>query len=172
MNMRAIGLATLCLIAMPVLALAQTDEIQVYDGEIAPPGIFNLMIHIMARRSTASRFARPNAHDHKFFYAANFEFSVNHSYWEPRTTWRIAWQLSTTKNILDALEANWQAEMEGFHTYAALSNSEADPHRRNALRGLAMAEKHHADLWAERIKELGGTEPQFGGNPNHWNRTW
>src|SRR5271154_7136045 len=45
MNMRAIGLATLCLIAMPVLAFAQTDEIQVYDGEIAPPGIFNLMIH-------------------------------------------------------------------------------------------------------------------------------
>src|SRR5580693_5588290 len=30
-------------------------------------------------------FARPNAHDHKFFYAANFEFSVNHSYWESRT---------------------------------------------------------------------------------------
>jgi hypothetical protein len=45
MNMRAIGLATLCLITVPVLAFAQTDEIQVYDGEIAPPGIFNLMIH-------------------------------------------------------------------------------------------------------------------------------
>jgi hypothetical protein len=45
MNMRAIGLATLCLISTPVLAFAQTDEIQVYDGEIAPPGIFNLMTH-------------------------------------------------------------------------------------------------------------------------------
>ena len=45
MNMCAIGLATLCLISMPMLAFAQTDEIQVYDGEIAPPGIFNLMIH-------------------------------------------------------------------------------------------------------------------------------
>jgi len=140
MNMRAIGLATLCLISMPVLALAQTDEIQVYDGEIAPPGIFNLMIHnnftpkgrtmpdfpgaIIANHSyqvTAEwaygvtpwfeqglympvtspyssnygstingfkireLFARPNAHDHKFFYAANFEFSVNRSYWESRT---------------------------------------------------------------------------------------
>ena len=30
---------------MPVVALGQTDEIQVYDAEIAPPGIFNLMIH-------------------------------------------------------------------------------------------------------------------------------
>ncbi len=140
MNMCAIGLATLCLISMPVLTFAQTDEIQVYDGEIAPPGIFNLMIHnnftpkgrtvpdypgaIIANHSyqvTAEwaygvtpwfeqglympvtspyssnygstingfkireLFARPNAHDHKFFYAANFEFSVNHSYWEPRT---------------------------------------------------------------------------------------
>jgi vacuolar iron transporter family protein len=73
---------------------------------------------------------------------------------------------SDNKNIIDALEANWQAEMEGFHTYTALSQREADTHRRNALRGLAMAEQHHADLWAERIKELGGTEPQFRGNPN------
>jgi hypothetical protein len=45
MNMRALVLAILCFIAMPVLARAQTDEIQVYDGEIAAPGIFNLMIH-------------------------------------------------------------------------------------------------------------------------------
>ncbi len=73
---------------------------------------------------------------------------------------------SDNKNILAALEATWQAEMEGFYTYTAPSKSEADPHRRNALRGLAMAEKHHADLWAERIKELGGPEPRFSGSPN------
>jgi hypothetical protein len=30
-------------------------------------------------------FARPNAHDHTFVYAANFEFSVNHHYWESKT---------------------------------------------------------------------------------------
>jgi vacuolar iron transporter family protein len=71
-----------------------------------------------------------------------------------------------TKKILAALEANWQAEMDGFHTYTALAKREANSHRRNALRGLAMAEKHHADLWVGRIKELGGTEPQFSGNPN------
>src|ERR1700748_727736 len=45
MNIRATVLVTFCLIAMPALAVAQTDEIQVYDGEIAPPGIFNLMVH-------------------------------------------------------------------------------------------------------------------------------
>ena len=52
---------------------------------------------------------------------------------------------SDTEKILAALEANWQAESDGFHTYTALAKREADSHRRNALRGLAMAEKHHAD---------------------------
>jgi len=140
MNLRAIVFATLWLISTPVLAIGQTDEIQVYDGEIAPPGIFNLMVHnnftpegrkapdypasIIANHSyqvTAEwaygvtpwleqglylpvtspysendgstingfkireLFTRPDAHDHTFFYAANFEFSVNHQYWESRT---------------------------------------------------------------------------------------
>jgi len=70
-----------------------------------------------------------------------------------------------SKKLLDALAANWQAEMEGFHTYSALAKDESDPHRRNALRGLAAAEKHHADLWAGRIRELGGPEPQYNGDP-------
>lgn len=70
------------------------------------------------------------------------------------------------KELLSALEANWQAEMEGCNTYTALSRAEADPHRRNALRGLAMAEKHHADLWAVRIKALGGPEPEYEGAAN------
>jgi hypothetical protein len=140
MNTRAVVLVIIYLISVPALLFAQTDEIQVYDGEIAPPGIFNLMIHnnftpkgrtapsypgaIIANHSyqvTAEwaygvtpwleqglylpvtspystnygstingfkireLFVRPNAHDHKFFYAANFEFSVNRSYWESRT---------------------------------------------------------------------------------------
>lgn len=140
MNTRIVLLAALCLIAMPKLGIAQTDEIQVYDGEIAPPGIFNLMVHnnfTPKGRSTPSYagaivanhsyqvtaefaygvtpwmeqglylpvsspystnygstlngfkirelFAKPNAHDHKFFYAANFELSFNRHYWESRT---------------------------------------------------------------------------------------
>lgn len=69
-----------------------------------------------------------------------------------------------SKRLISALEANWQAEMEGWHTYTALSKSETDAHRRSALRGLAMAEKHHADLWLGRIRALGGTEPHYDGN--------
>src|ERR1700730_1133755 len=71
---------------------------------------------------------------------------------------------ASDKRLLDALEANWQAEMEGHYTYSALAKNEAEPHRRNALRGLAAAEKHHADLWAARIRELGGPEPKYSGH--------
>src|ERR1700733_3402251 len=44
---------------------------------------------------------------------------------------------SDNKRLLAALNENWQAEMEGFSTYSALAKNENDPHRRNALRGLA-----------------------------------
>ncbi len=36
---------TLFLLAAPMVALAQTDEIQVYNAEIADQGVFNLMLH-------------------------------------------------------------------------------------------------------------------------------
>jgi VIT1/CCC1 family predicted Fe2+/Mn2+ transporter/rubrerythrin len=71
---------------------------------------------------------------------------------------------ASDKRLLVALEANWQAEMEGHYTYSALVRKEADPHRRNALRDLATAEKRHAGLWAGRIRELGEAEPKYAGD--------
>ena len=68
--------------------------------------------------------------------------------------------------LMEALEANWQTEMEGYFTYTALSDMETEASRHNALRGLAAAEKHHAELWAGRIKALGGAEPVYRGGPN------
>ncbi len=65
--------------------------------------------------------------------------------------------------LLQALDGNWQAEMNGFRTYATLAEREADPQRRSALRALARAEKHHAALWAERIAVLGGATPSYKG---------
>jgi len=41
---RAIA-GSLLLILWPAAASAQTDEIQVYDAQIAEPGVFNLMVH-------------------------------------------------------------------------------------------------------------------------------
>ena len=67
---------------------------------------------------------------------------------------------SDNKRLLAALEA----EMECHHTYSALVKREADPQRRNTLRGLAAAEKHHVGLWAGRILELGGQVPQYTGS--------
>ena len=46
------------LLAVPALAFAQTDEIQVYDGGLAPVGVFNLTLHnnFTPKGLTARRF--------------------------------------------------------------------------------------------------------------------
>ena len=45
LEMRSIAAFVIALLAVPALALAQADEIQVYDGGLAPVGTFNLTIH-------------------------------------------------------------------------------------------------------------------------------
>jgi len=67
------------------------------------------------------------------------------------------------KSTLGILENNWQAETRGQHTYETLAARERDVNRRSALRGLAYAESHHAELWAERIHALGGPQPIYRG---------
>jgi VIT1/CCC1 family predicted Fe2+/Mn2+ transporter/rubrerythrin len=69
------------------------------------------------------------------------------------------------KKVLAALEGNWQAEMEGYHTYQTLADRDTDPVRSQVLRHLAGAEWEHAALWQGRILELGGTDPVYTGNP-------
>ena len=69
------------------------------------------------------------------------------------------------KKVLAALDGNWQAEMEGYHTYQTLADRDTDPIRAQVLRHLAQAELEHAALWASRIQELGGAEPVYHGNP-------
>ena len=129
---------TIAMAAGPVLTLAQTDEIQVYDGAIAEKGKLNLMLHqnftpkglkepgfpggIVPDKAYVGvaewaygvtdwfeqglylplyshsqnegltyngfklrwLFAKPKAEDSTFFYAVNFEFSVNQKQWDPR----------------------------------------------------------------------------------------
>lgn len=70
-----------------------------------------------------------------------------------------------TRKVLAALEGNWQAEMEGYYTYLALADRDTDPMRAQVLRHLALSELEHAELWANRIKELGGPEPVYKGSP-------
>jgi VIT1/CCC1 family predicted Fe2+/Mn2+ transporter/rubrerythrin len=70
-----------------------------------------------------------------------------------------------TKKVLAALGGNWQAEMEGYHTYLALADRDTDPVRAQVLRHMAQAELEHAALWGGRIKELGGEMPVYEGHP-------
>jgi len=69
------------------------------------------------------------------------------------------------EKVLAALEGNWQAEMEGYHTYQTLADRDTDPVRAQVLRHLASAEWEHAALWHGRIVELGGPEPEYKGHP-------
>jgi rubrerythrin len=66
-------------------------------------------------------------------------------------------------NLLTTLEANWQAEMEDRATYQSFAARELNARRRNVMRGLAATEKHHAALWADRIRALGGPESIYSG---------
>ncbi len=69
------------------------------------------------------------------------------------------------KKVLAALEGNWQAEIQGYHTYQALADRDTDPVRAQVLRHLAGAEWEHAEIWHGRILELGGPEPVYQGKP-------
>ena len=51
-----------------------------------------------------------------------------------------------TAELMAVLKENWQTEMRGYYTYQTLAISEADPRRRNALPGLAAAERHRRFL--------------------------
>jgi VIT1/CCC1 family predicted Fe2+/Mn2+ transporter/rubrerythrin len=63
------------------------------------------------------------------------------------------------------LEQNWQAEMTGHYTYRALAQRERHPGRKQALESMAVAEKEHAALWADRLRELGEPQPVYRGKP-------
>lgn len=69
------------------------------------------------------------------------------------------------RRLIEAIQENWQAEMSGFYTYNTLAERDGDPRRRSALRGLARAEKHHAELWAKRLAELQAGVPEYRGGP-------
>jgi hypothetical protein len=135
---RTLATALLSLLAFAPRVFAQTDEIQVYDGGLAPVGTFNLTLHnnftphgievpafpgaVVADKSfngvpefalgvtnwfeaglylplysydkdsgfgldgfkLRALFAVPDADHRRFFYGANFEFSINAKRWDTR----------------------------------------------------------------------------------------
>jgi hypothetical protein len=160
--MRLSALILLALLMVPAAAAAQTDEIQVYDGGLAEPGVFNLTVHnnyiadglkdpafpgaVVAHHSLngvpewalgvtdwfeaglylplyshdadagwgingfklRALFAVPHADDRRFFYGANFEFSINEKRWdEKRYTSEvrpiIGWHLGSVDVIVNPI---------------------------------------------------------------------
>ena len=185
-------------LGVPRAAAAQTDEIQVYDGGLAAPGIFNLTLHsnftprgvntpafpgaVVADRSfngvpefaygvtdwfeaglylplythdtnvgwgldgfkLRALFAVPHADDRKFFYGANFEFSINAKRWnENRFTSEvrpiIGWHLKPWDIIINPIVDT---------SYDGLKNLKFVPGVRvayNFENGWALAAEEYAD---------------------------
>ena len=68
------------------------------------------------------------------------------------------------EHLIEALTNNWQVEMRGYHTYNALSKRATDPQQCRSLHSLALAEQHHADLWASRLTALDAPVPEYSGS--------
>ena len=68
----------LCLALAPVAALAQTDEIQVYDGHLADPGVFNLTLHnnYIASGSRTPAFPGALVAEHSFNGVPEWAYGV------------------------------------------------------------------------------------------------
>lgn len=69
-------------------------------------------------------------------------------------------QESTKRELIAALNQNWQREIEGMRTYRDLAAGEKDRSRRNVLLKLAEAEERHAQKWERKLIELGAPVPQ------------
>lgn len=196
---RPVGLLVgLLVLAVPAVVFGQSDEIQVYDGGLAAPGVVNLTWHnnVVARGQKApafpgavtankslngvpefalgvtdwfeaglylplysrdsamgwgldgfklrALFAVPHAEDRRFFYGANYEFSVNARRWDPtRITSEIrpivGWHLSSVDIVVNPiLDTAW----DGF------GNLEFAPSARvayNPTKRWAVAIEEYAD---------------------------
>jgi hypothetical protein len=75
---RALALIGVAWMIAPIAAFAQTDEIQVYDANIAPPGIFNVMVHSNFTPEGRTQPAYPGAiiANHSFNGAWEFAYGV------------------------------------------------------------------------------------------------
>jgi predicted membrane protein (TIGR00267 family) len=81
---------------------------------------------------------------------------------------------STKRELIAALNQNWQREVEGVRTYSELAEREKDQGRRNVLLKLAQAEERHAQKWERKLAELGAPPPRekrtLGGRLKAWVR--
>ena len=216
--MRKIILIIIGLAIAPTVTLAQTDEIQVYDAEIAEQRVLNLMVHtnfIPVGRTTPAfpggiiandsvngtaewaygvkpwfeqgvylpvyslnstnhgttingfklreLFVSPHAHNRKFFYGLNFEFSVNALYWEPK---RISSEFRPIVGV-------------HFRRWDLIYNPILDTDYTGGLKGLEFNPAgrlayNFTPKWAGAIEEYDGFGPLGGFLPSdqQFHETW
>jgi len=56
---------------------------------------------------------------------------------------------------------NWKGEQDGAALYDAVAASESNPKLAEVYRRLAAAERRHAQLWAEKLRQAGIEAPRF-----------
>ena len=69
------------------------------------------------------------------------------------------------KKVLAALEGNWQAEIEAYHTYTTLADRDTTRCARRSCAIWPAPSGSTPRCGHERIKELGGAEPVYHGSP-------
>jgi len=65
--------------------------------------------------------------------------------------------INNQQALVEALQKNYQAEMESAATYRALADREKDVHRAEVICRMAENEEQHAARWSKRLKEIGVT---------------
>jgi hypothetical protein len=108
-------------------------------------------------------FVRPNAHDHKFFYGLNFEFSVNALYWESR---RITSELRPIVGV-------------HLHRWDLIYNPILDTDYTGGIKGLqfnpaARVAYNVSNTWILAAEEYDGFGPLRGFLPHNqqFHETW
>ncbi|MCW3095104.1 MAG: putative rane protein [Chthonomonadaceae bacterium] len=71
------------------------------------------------------------------------------------------------QNLIQTIERNWSLEMDGAAMYGALADRAKLPERKIIFKKLSDLERKHADQWAKRLKELGGTVPERPSGKGH-----
>lgn len=64
-------------------------------------------------------------------------------------------EIKQEEYVKNTFVENWRREMEASALYGMAASADADEHRRSLLKRLADVESNHANMWAEKLGELG-----------------
>src|SRR5579872_7243737 len=144
------------MIAIPASLHAQTDEIQVYDAEIAEPGIFNLMIHTNYTPSGRKTPAFPGATIANDSINGAAEFAYGVKPWFEQGLYLPVYSLNST---------NQGPAINGFKIRELFVRPNA--HERKVFYGLNFEFSVNARYW-ESKRITSELRPIFGVHLHRW----